>query len=78
MCVINMIICFSLYYVNESKASFTLYVLLAAAVEGGHFSIFPTFVLENFGVLHGPGIYSKVMISVLIGNFGQEFLFIYF
>ena len=49
---------------------FTILVTCAAAIEGAHFSIFAPFTIESFGSKHGADIYAKVLVSILIGNFG--------
>lgn len=66
----NFILYTTLYFVNTDKIWFSLYVFLGAAMEGGHFAIFPTLTVENFGPKKGTRVYSHVLVGILFANFG--------
>ena len=50
MLIINIILCFTFIFIVDNKFLFAFYVVLAAAIEGGHFTIFAPFVIEKFGI----------------------------
>lgn len=68
---VNFILYTTIYFVREEHTLFAIYVFLGAAMEGGNFAIFPTLTVENFGQKIGMRVYSKVLIGILIANFGQ-------
>jgi len=71
----NIFLAATMSFVTENKVGFALYVVLAAAIEGAHFAIFAPFTLESFGSENGAEIYSRVLVAILIGNFGEQLIF---
>ena len=70
MLIINIFLSFTFIFVIENEFFLALYVLLSAAAQGGHFTIFAPLVVEKFGSKYGPEIYSKVLVSIVFGTFG--------
>jgi hypothetical protein len=46
MCIVNIILGCTWYLINDNETIFAICVFLGAAVEGGHFSIFPTMIVQ--------------------------------
>jgi OFA family oxalate/formate antiporter-like MFS transporter len=70
MMMINIIIFSTIYFVNDNKYLYAIYIGLAAGVEGGNFAIFPTFTVENFGIKIGTKVYTYVSFGVVLATFG--------
>jgi len=70
MLITNIFIAFTINFFDSNKFVFALYVVMAAANEGGHFSIFPPYIIETFGLKYGPEIYGILLSGIIFGNFG--------
>jgi MFS family permease len=64
----------SLNAICEYKAVYFVWICLILACEGGHFSLFPTVTLKQFGIKLGGFVYPYVYFAFVISNFIQFFI----
>jgi hypothetical protein len=70
MMILNIVIYSTIYFVNDNKYIYPIYVGLATSLYGGNFAIFPAFTVNNFGIKIGAKVYSYMLISMMLANFG--------